>query len=281
METDPEPYFTPAPFALTGKSRMHLLYPSDPFNKSVVDDEYSEEFAAVLKAGLAYSLFSFEDFEGKQFRAKPALPAGAKVVYRGWMMTPQQYARLADGVAASGAQMMTSASEYRRCHYLPEWYPLCEAWTPETIEAERGADFASLVSEKNWPAYFVKDYVKSLTTQRGSVAQTPEGIAEVVALIEQYRGSVEGGVCIRKFEELRTETEERYFVLNRKAFSRDGSVPALVVEVAERISSPFFSVDTVLDASGQLRLIELGDGQVSDRKRWTPAQFAAMLQNQP
>ncbi len=259
---------------------MHLLYPSDPFNKSTVDEEYAEEFAAVLAAGLSYSLFSFEDFEGNQFRARPALPVGVEVVYRGWMMKPGQYARLADGVAANGAQMMTSASEYRRCHYLPEWYSLCEAWTPETIVVERGADFVSLVRGKNWPAYFVKDYVKSLTTQRGSVSQTPEGIAEVVALIEQYRGSVEGGICIRKFEELRPETEERYFVLHRKAFSRDGSVPALVAEVAKRIPSPFFSVDTVYDASGRLRLIELGDGQVSDRKKWTPAQFAAMLQNQ-
>lgn len=260
---------------------MYLLYPSDPFNKSAVDEEYSEEFAAVVNAGLAYSLFSFEDFESDRFRARPVLPPGVEVLYRGWMMTPESYARLAEGVAASGAQMKTSPEEYHRCHYLPEWYPVCEAWTPETIVAERSADFVSLVSGKNWPAYFVKDYVKSLTTQRGSVSQTPEGIAEVVSLIEQYRGSVEGGICIRKFEELRPETEERYFVLNRKAFSRDENVPALVAEVAERVSSPFFSVDTVLDASGQLRLIELGDGQVSDRKKWTPAQFAAMLQNQP
>jgi len=79
---------------------------------------------------------------------------------------------------------------------------------------------------------------------------------------------VEGGVCIRKFEELLPETEERYFVLQGKAFARCGDVPALVNEIAGRISSPFFSVDTVFAASGELRLIELGDGQVSDRKQW-------------
>lgn len=101
-----------------------------------------------------------------------------------------------------------------------------------------------------------------------------------MALIEQYRGSVEGGVCIRKFEELLPETEERYFVLDRKAFSRDGNVPSLVHELAALIPSPFFSVDTVISKSGQLRLIELGDGQVSDRKKWSPGQFAAMLQSQ-
>lgn len=260
--------------------RVHLLYPCDPFNKSAVDDAYAEEFAAVVAVGLPCSLFSFEDFESGTLRARPSLPVGVDVVYRGWMMTPEVYARLVDGVAASGARMKTKASEYRRCHYLPEWYSLCEAWTPETVVADKNADFVKLLHGKNWPAYFVKDYVKSLTTQRGSVSESPEGIADLVALIEQYRGSVEGGVCIRKFEQLHPETEERYFVLDQKAFSRDGNVPSLVAEVAERISSPFFSVDTVIDTDGRMRLIELGDGQVSDRKKWSPDQFAVMLQSQ-
>jgi hypothetical protein len=256
---------------------MHLLYPSDPFNRSIVDEAYAEEFSAVVAAGHTYSLFSFEDFESNEFRARPALPSGVDIVYRGWMMTPEAYAQLADAVAASGAHLITSASEYRRCHYLPEWYSLCEAWTPETIVAEKSSNFVELLHGKDWPAYFVKDYVKSLTTQRGSVAESPEDIANVVALIEQYRGSVEGGVCIRKFEELRPETEERYFVLQGKAFARCGNVPALVNEIAGRISSPFFSVDTVFAKSGELRLMELGDGQVSDRKKWDGEQFAEML----
>lgn len=170
-----------------------FIYPSDPFDKSVVDEAYSEEFNAVIAAGLPCSLFSFEDFEGGKFRARPALPAGADVIYRGWMMPPEAYTRLADAVAAEGARLKTRPNEYRLCHYLPEWYSLCEAWTPETIVAAKDADFVMLLHGKSWPAYFVKDYVKSLTTQRGSVAQTPEGIAAVVALIEQYRGSVEGG----------------------------------------------------------------------------------------
>ena len=258
---------------------MHLLYPSDPFNKTAVDEAYAEEFAAVNALGLPSSLFSLEDFESDKFRVRPAFPAGVDVVYRGWMMTSEVYARIVDAVAASGAQLKTNASEYRRCHYLPEWYPFCVTWTPETIVADKNADFVKLVRGRQWPAYFVKDYVKSLTTQRGSVAESPEEIADVVALIEQYRGSVEGGVCIRKFEELLPETEERYFVLNRTAFSRNGSVPTLVHEVAERISSPFFSVDTVMAISGELRLMELGDGQVSDRKKWNPEQFAAILQS--
>lgn len=245
-----------------------------------MDEAYAEEFAAINSVGLSWSLFSLEDFEENWFRPRPEIQAGTKVVYRGWMMTPAIYAQLVSAVDAHGAKLSTNASEYQLCHYLPDWYPLCVDWTPETVIADTGSDFSKLMQDKHWPAYFVKDYVKSLTTQLGSVSESPEGIADVVALIEKYRGSIEGGVCIRKFEELLLDTEERYFVLNGKAFSRNGSVPTLVHQVAKKILSPFFSVDTVWAKSGQLRLIELGDGQVSDRKKWSPEQFAAMLQAQ-
>ncbi|HEX8615498.1 MAG TPA: ATP-grasp domain-containing protein [Telluria sp.] len=260
---------------------MQLLFPCDPFNKRLADEAYGEEYDAMRAAGFVCSLFSFEDFEAGQFKAQPTLSAGVDVLYRGWMLTPDGYARLHQGVAQLDCAMMTSPTQYRHCHYLPEWYALCAEFTPETVIVARDADFAAAVAGRNWPAYFVKDYVKSLTTQRGSVAATPHEIAEVVGLIERYRGAVEGGVCIRKFEQLQADSEERYFVLRRQAFGREGSAPALVHELARRIDSPFFSVDVVASSEGELRLIELGDGQVSDRKQWPVERFMAMLNGMP
>ncbi|MDQ1921900.1 ATP-grasp domain-containing protein [Massilia pseudoviolaceinigra] len=254
-----------------------LLFPCDPLNRRVADEAYAEEFDAARAAGFACSLFSFEDFEAGQFKTQPALCGGVKVLYRGWMLTPDSYARLHDATAEHGCAMATSPTQYRHCHYLPEWYALCKEFTPETVIVARDADFAAAVDGRNWPAYFVKDYVKSLTTQRGSVAATPQEIADVVGLIETYRGAVEGGVCIRKFEQLQADSEERYFVLHGQAHGRDGSAPELVHEIARRIESPFFSVDVVASSRGELRLIELGDGQVSDRKQWPVGRFMAML----
>ncbi|WP_167225589.1 ATP-grasp domain-containing protein [Massilia rubra] len=260
---------------------VQLLFPCDPFNKRLADEAYGEEYDAARAAGFACSLFSFEDFEAGQFKTQPALAAGVSVLYRGWMLTPDGYARLHQAIAGQDCAMLTSPAQYRHCHYLPEWYPLCEEFTPETVIVARDADFAAAVEGKNWPAYFVKDYVKSLTTQRGSVAATPHEIAEVVSLIERYRGAVEGGVCIRKFEQLQANSEERYFVLRGQAFGRDGTVPALVHALASRIDSPFFSVDVVASSEGTRRLIELGDGQVSDRKQWPVERFMAMLDSRP
>lgn len=256
---------------------MRLLFPCDPFNKSAVDENYAEEWQAAAAIGMACSLFSFEGFEEGVFRPRPAFAAGETIVYRGWMLRPGRYAALFDACAVQGAQLLTSAAQYRHCHYLPEWYAACAGDTPETVFAVRDADFAAAVAGKDWPAFFVKDYVKSLTSTRGSLAATAQDIATVVDLIEQYRGEIEGGVCIRRFEQLLPDTEERYFVWHGRAHGRDASVPALVASIAARIDSPFFSVDMVRSADGRLRLIELGDGQVSDRKQWTATQFLAML----
>lgn len=256
---------------------MHLLYSCDPFEKKKPDDSYEEEFNAAQAAGLTCSLYSAEDFEIGEFKPHPPLTEGEEVVYRGWMLSPENYARLQSAVESKGGRMFTSPQQYRHCHYLPEWYSLCEDLTPRTIFLNKETDFPSALAGQAWQAYFVKDYVKSLTTSRGSVAKTVEEVEEIVALIEKYRGQIEGGVCIREFEALSPETEERYFVFKGKAFARDGVLPEIVERIAARIDSPFFSVDIVLSIEGEPRLIELGDGQVSDRKKWPVPRFVDML----
>jgi hypothetical protein len=252
---------------------MRLLYPCDPFNKKEPDETYAEEFFAAQAAGMACSLYSAEDFESGEFKPRPLFAEQEEVLYRGWMLTPNSYAQLLVAIERKGACAVTSLAQYRLCHYLPEWYPLCKELTPETIFVERGADYAAAVADRHWPAFFVKDYVKSLTTNRGSVANSVGEIAEIVSLIEKYRGQVEGGVCIRKFEQLASDTEERYFVFRGKPYARNGVVPEMVQTIAPRIDSPFFSVDVVLSTEGTPRLIELGDGQVSDRKQWPAERF--------
>lgn len=256
---------------------MRLLYPADPFNNKRPDEEYGEEFDAAIASGLTCSLFSLEDFRSGTFRPRPRFDEGDEVIYRGWMLSIDDYTRLVDAILEAGAKPLVSATDYRRCHHLPGWYEACKHWTPETVFLQRDSDFRLALEELNWPAYFVKDYVKSLTTSRGSVAKDAKEVAEIVMLLDRYRGAIEGGVCVRRFESLLPHTEERYFVIKGTAYARDGLVPDLVGRLVTVIDSPFFSVDTVISADGALRLIELGDGQVSDRKLWPAETFAKML----
>jgi hypothetical protein len=256
---------------------MNLLYPCAPFDKKKVDEAYEEEFSVAQDAGLTCFLFSLEDFELGEFKPRPANTFAGEILYRGWMLLPERYAQLQKAIEAKGANVVVSAENYRLCHYLPGWYDQCRDITPKTIFLSKDEDFSLPLSQTGWRAYFVKDFVKSLTTTRGSIARNIAEVREVVDLIERYRGQIEGGVCIREFEELMPETEERYFVFRGKPFGRDGDVPAIVHEIVRRIASPFFSVDIVLDAKKIPRLIELGDGQVSDRKKWSASAFIEMF----
>lgn len=256
---------------------MQLLFPAQPFQPSVPDEAYAQEFEALRAQGVACSLFSLEDFEAGAFKPRPALVPEVPVMYRGWMLTPEKYAQLHEAIAKKGATPLTSPAQYTACHHLPLWYALCTDLTPETIVVPQDADFAAILANTMWPAYFVKDYVKSLGTQHGSIAQTPEEITTIVEQMEHYRGSIEGGICIRQWESLHPDSEERYFVLHGQAYARDGHVPAIVHDVAARIACPFFSVDIATATNGTLRLIELGDGQVSDRKLWPITAFISML----
>lgn len=257
---------------------MRLLYPSDPFDKKRPDEQYAEECTAVVAAGLSVSLFSFEDFEVGAFRASPPLARDEPVLYRGWMLTPEAYGQLVAGIHAQGAVAVTSPVQYRHCHHLPQWYPALASHTSETRFFAADADFAQKLAGLDWPGYFIKDHVKSLNTGSGSLVDSPEQIAPLIERMRQYRGQVEGGICVRRREDYLEESERRYFVVRGRASGAEGEqVPSLVSECARVIDSPFFSVDVVLRKDGVLRLVELGDGQVSDRKEWSAQRFAGLL----
>lgn len=128
-----------------------------------------------------------------------------------------------------------------------------------------------------WGAFFIKDYVKSLKTSRGSIVRDPSQIGAVVEELVRIRGEIEGGLCVRRVEPFITDSERRHFVLDGNVFAPDAEpVPDVVREVASRIPSPFFSVDTIRRADGVLRVVEVGDGQVSDLVGWSPLAFMAM-----
>jgi hypothetical protein len=258
---------------------MRLLYPDDPLNQRMPEGLFAREFDVARTRGFDASIFSFEDFERGRFNPKPRPVPGEAVIYRGWMLNLDGYARLAQAITQLSAQMAISLDSYRAAHHLPSWYPLVKDFTAETLVFEENTDFVNALRGMNWPGYFVKDYVKSLSTGAGSLVQTPEEIARVASQLKKYRGEIEGGVCVRRREDYVPGSERRYFVAGGRACSFAGDVPAAVTACAPLIPSPFFSVDTALRTDGALRIIELGDGQVSDRKEWSAEKLVEVLEH--
>jgi hypothetical protein len=111
----------------------------------------------------------------------------------------------------------------------------------------------------------------------GSIANSPSEVEQILGQIATYRGEIEGGVAVRRVENYRTGTEKRYFVVHGIPYAADGSIPTLVQNIADIIDAPFYSVDVVENSLGELRLVELGDGQVSDRKTWPMTKFIEVI----
>jgi hypothetical protein len=161
----------------------------------------------------------------------------------------------------------------------PNWYPLVAEFTAETKIFPVYADLAEelkTLSSLGWEKFFIKDYVKSLKTSVGSIVSRPEEISLVLTEMQKFRGTIEGGVCVRRFEELIPNSERRFFVINGVPHAMSGSVPELVSECARRIKSPFFAIDVAPRVDGVLRVVEIGDGQVSDLVGWEVTRFAEL-----
>ena len=252
-----------------------LLYPQSVLDARIPDEMFSEESQAMKAVACSIHLIDTEALASGTSRVRPPFEPGARVVYRGWMLTHSEYVNLAASVERAGGSCLTSPKDYLATHLLPRWYPIVRDYTPETVFLDTDADLASELQRLGWGRFFIKDHVKSLKTSVGSIIEDPEQIETVVSEMEKYRGFIEGGLCIRRVEDFIAGSERRYFVLNRTPYAAESGVasPDPVVFCAGAIPSPFFSVDIARRADGVERIVEIGDGQVSDLVGWPVERF--------
>ena len=85
----------------------------------------------------------------------------------------------------------------------------------------------------------------------------------------------DSGLSIRRVEDFIAGSERRYFVLNQAPYAAEpaAAIPKPVIFCAGAIPSPFFSVDVARRADGVERIVEIGDGQVSDLVGWSVERF--------
>lgn len=252
-------------------SSIAFIYPSEPFALNVIDPEYEAERKAATEAGFSCVLMDIEELEDNKVAIRPninTLDDNTVYIYRGWMLSEDKYATLANSFERFNKSLIVSTEGYLHSHYLPNWYDALGALTMKTVFTTK-EEVASSMEKNLMSQAFVKDYVKSLTTSRGSIANSVQEALDIVKELEQKRSFIEGGICLREVISLKPETEERYFVFNGKAFARQGdTVPEIVEKAAALHLEPFFSVDVVEKSDGQKIIVEIGDGQVSDVKKW-------------
>ena len=256
---------------------MRVLYPFNPLNEKQADEPYQEEFSVLKNKGLNCSLFDFDVLNFDEFNPIPSIKKDEVIVYRGWMLNLNNYKKFIKHIKNTGGMPLTSYENYKKCHHLLNWYDSCSKFTAETKFFLDNECLESEIKHLGWDSYFVKDYVKSNNTELGSIASSPKEVLKIIGLIKKFRGEIEGGIAIRKVEDYKRETEIRYFVFNGKVHSPNTQIPDIVIEIASKIDAPFYSIDMVQKNNGTLRLVEIGDGQVSDKKMWSIKFFASIF----
>jgi hypothetical protein len=253
----------------------HFVFPASPLDLRSIESDFHEQREALAQAGFSTSLVGDATFDSGASLVR--VPRESTVVYRGWMVDPGRYERFAGAVSAAGASLLTSVAAYRHAHYLPEWYPLLRDLTPETVVLPADADLAAELDRLGWGEFFIKDYVKSLKTAPGPIVRHPSEARPLVEAMLRYRGTIEGGLCVRRVERFVPGSETRFFVRDQQpACAEGGAVPEIVRAVAGRIDSKFYSVDIAQNEEGSWRVVEIGDGQVSDLVGWSEGAFAGL-----
>src|SRR5262245_11793599 len=128
--------------------RLHFLFPAHPLEPRHPDEIFAEQFEAFSSRGFSVSLIRDEVIhEGLRLKG---IPAHSRVVYRGWMLNPDEYERMVAAIEAADATPYITKSEYLAAHYLPNWYPLIPELTPETRIYPADADMPQELRKLNW-----------------------------------------------------------------------------------------------------------------------------------
>lgn len=276
---------------------MRIIYCDSVFDNKIIEPDYEEEKKSAVNVGFDFSLISFEELtDGNITTALRFIKQSENKefgIYRGWMLKPNQYQNLYDGLLKKNIELINSPDEYKHCHYLPDSYEKIASKTPKsnwTTELTNDAILA-LTSNFGESSLIVKDFVKSEKHNWDEACFIPNAsdsdkVKSVVDKFIKLRGdSLNEGLVFRQFEELEFLTEHsksgmpltkefRVFFANKKIIKvfdywDEGEYgetkPELddFIEIAQNIDSKFFTMDIAKKKNGDWIIMELGDGQVA------------------
>ncbi len=271
---------------------MMVLVPADVLRPRRPDAHFEAEVVAARDAGLEVAVIDHDALArgGAPGMAVARVPAGGDAVYRGWMLRPEQYAAMAEALSARGVLLRTDAVQYRRAHELPGWCADVAAVTPEsvwTVGDGRAAFEQARLALQAGPAV-LRDYTKSMKHYWHEAAFIPDladanAAWRVAARFRELRADdFVGGFVLRRFESF-TGAEVRTWWVNGacRLVTAHPDTPndhppgdldlTGIAPLIKRLNLPFVTVDLALRADGQWRVVEIGDGQVSDYPTTAPA----------
>ena len=260
-----------------------ILFPSDYFDAKKVDPEYMAEYEAVSQIPeLKTVLFNYDGFvSGEPLKIYPKDFYTGDCIYRGWMLTPEQYRKLYSILQDNDILLINTPNEYETCHLFPVARHFLCSDTPESLCYKDGEAIYWDIVNRTFKRFMVKDYVKSVKGTNFPVFfETPIKSKEMNKRISEFielRGNLyTGGIVLKEYVDLKkygdTTNEYRAFFLDNQLLSlcRNSNqseacctVPLDFVNKFNELPSNYYTVDFAELTEGGWIVIETGDGQVS------------------
>jgi ATP-grasp domain, R2K clade family 3 len=275
-----------------------FLFCADPLRPRRVDPHFEAQAQAVRDLDGQLALIDHDAVvAGRIAEAVARVPSGfGPAWYRGWMLRAEQYRAMEEALRARGCRLLVSGRDYRAGHELPGWIDCFQHLTPQTVvlpmaqgtpppDAER---LARAVSGWSDGGFVIKDYVKSRKHEWPDACYAPDltRLPDVVARFVELQGEdLAGGLVIRRFEDFEHRELRVWWVDGEPVFAgphpddpeADIEAPGDLGDVraaVRRLGCRFVTTDLVRRADGVRRVIEVGDGQVSD---WPSGAEPALL----
>ncbi len=268
-----------------------LLVPADPLRSTRPDPHFAPEAAAARDRGHRVAVVDHDALaRGEAERAVAGVLAtedGEEAVYRGWMLRSEHYAAFVDALARRGVVPRTGAAQYRTAHELPGWYGAFRDLTPESAWTDgfERAEFEVARDRLRGGPAVLRDYTKSMkhhwheAAYIRDLADADAAWAVARRFTELRDDDATGGFVLRRFEPFTSAEIRTWWVDGTCALvGPHPDTPEDVPDAPDLTAiGPllrglrFVTVDLARRADGAWRVVELGDGQVSDR----PATVAA------
>jgi len=262
---------------------MIIAFPSSPFNRRDPDSHFANEYAQARDYGIDVALVDHDALtSGDPSEGVRKLPKTDDLVYRGWMMTSAEYAAFSWAALMKGASVRTSPAQYKAAHELPGWAKALEPHTAKTVwTSDSIKDLAGIGQIFGRQPVVLRDFVKSAKGHWKEACFIPDaadlpGVCKSVSRFLEIRGSdFTGQLVFREFEtyvapEIRTWWIDGAHELTTPHPDTPEKLPTefefpegLEFSIRE-LRLPFITVDLAPRDDGIWRVIELGDGQVSD-----------------
>jgi len=270
---------------------MLVLVPSDPLAPRRPDQHFAPEADAARTLGLTVAVVDHDALcrPGGASEAVRGVPEADDAVYRGWMLRSEQYEAFARALSARGVSLRTHPAAYRTAHELPGWYSHFQPYTPQSAWTD-GSSLEQLVqlAELGRGPAVLRDFVKSAKHDWDEAAFLPDrtdhqAVRRIARRFLELRGNdFVGGFVVRDYEQFTGPEVRTWWVDGHCSLATahpdtpDAAPPPLdtgpFAIPTKALHAPFVTVDLVRRADGVWRVVEVGDGQVSDRPTTTPPQ---------